>query len=225
MSEFVKRRFLQNLGLKMLSLLLAVGLWLAISRDPVAEVEVTVPIEIHRIADNLEISSESIPQAQVRIRGPERLIHRLQPSDVHAEVELGNVKAGERTFDLTARQVHAPGDLEIVQIIPSQFRLSFDLRGTRQVEVKPRVIGTFAENYQISRVLVDPAVVTISGPQRRLDAVTSAITDAVDVTGTMDRSTFVTHAFVADPLVQIVGSNSVHVTVIMERARPDTGGH
>ena len=42
---------------------LAVGLWLAVARDPVAEVAVEVPIEFRNIPENLEISSESIPRA------------------------------------------------------------------------------------------------------------------------------------------------------------------
>ncbi len=58
---------------------------------------------------------------------------------------------GERTFDLTSRQVRVPQDLEVVQIIPSQFQLSFDSRMTRSVEVRPRVIGTFASRDGASR--------------------------------------------------------------------------
>ena len=223
MNEFTKRRFLQNMGLKVISLLLAIGLWLAISRDPVAEVQLAVPIEFHRVADNLEIASETVPEAQVRIRGPERLIHRLQASDVHAEIELGGVQPGERTFDLSAQQIHAPSDLEIVQVIPSQFRLSFDVRSARQVQVKPRVMGTFASGYEISRVIADPPTVQISGPQARVAAVETVTTDPIDASGTMERATFVTHAFVPDPLVQVAASNSIHVTVIMSKTA--TGGH
>ena len=105
MKDFLRRHVLHNFGLKLISLALAVGLWLAVTRDPVAEVAVDVPIEFHNIPQNLEISSENIPQAQIRLRGPERIVHRLQPSDVYAEIELSGMKPGERTFDLTAEQV------------------------------------------------------------------------------------------------------------------------
>src|SRR5262245_24015483 len=125
MLDFLRRYVFANFGLKLLSLALAVGLWLAIVRDPIAEVEVTVPIEFHRIPGNLEISSMNIPEAQVRVRGPERAIHQLRTADVHVEVDVAGVKPGERTFDLTAQQVHQPRDLEVVQVVPSQVRLSF----------------------------------------------------------------------------------------------------
>src|SRR5207237_4368104 len=94
MAEFFQRHVIHNFGLKLISLFLAVGLWLAVSRDPVAEVAVEVPIEFHSIPENLELSSEGILQAQIRIRGPQRLLHGLQPSDVHPEVDLTGAKPG-----------------------------------------------------------------------------------------------------------------------------------
>jgi hypothetical protein len=44
-----------------------------------------------------------------------------------------------------------------------------------------------------------------------------AITDPVDVTGNTDRMSFSTHAYVSDPLIQIVNPDSIHVTVIMQK--------
>lgn len=217
MLDLLQRYVFAHFGYKVVSLALATGLWWAVAHDPVAEVEVTVPIEFHRIPTNLEISSLNIPQAQVRVRGPERLIHELRTQEVHVEVDLAGVKPGERTFDLTAQQVHLPRDLEVTQVVPSQVRLGFDVGLARDVEVRPRVIGTFAPGYRIARVLAEPATVTISGPRQRVQAVEAAITDPVDASGNMGRGTFVTNAFVPDPLVQIVRPSPVHVTVIMEK--------
>jgi YbbR domain-containing protein len=226
MVDFLRSYVFANFGYKVVSLALAVGLWLALARDPSASVAVTVPIEFHNIPSNLEISAVNIPEAQVRVRGPERLIHELRPQDVHVEVDLSGVKPGERTFDLTAQQVRQPRDLEVAQIIPSQVRLSFDTGLVRQVEVRPRVIGTFASGYRIAQVLADPPTLSISGPKQHVDVVEAATTDPVDATGNMGRSTFVTNAFVPDPLVQIVHPVPVRVTIIMEKtaAEPEPPG-
>lgn len=224
MTDFFRRYVAHNLGLKVISLLLAVGLWLAVSRDPMAEVGVEVPVEFHHIPENLEISSEAIPQAQIRVRGPERIIHRLRPTDVHAEIDLRSIKPGEHTFDLTAEQINKPHGLDVVQIVPSQFHLDFDARLTRQVPVRPRVVGSFARGYEIGEVQTDPPTVSIVGPKRRVETVEAAITDPIDVSGTMQRGSFVTHAYVPDPLVQIMHSGPVRVTVIMKRVPPASGG-
>jgi len=224
MSDFLHRHVLHNLGLKLVSLGLAAGLWLAVARDPVAEVAVEVPIEFHNIPQNMEIASESIPKAQIRLRGPERLIRRLQSSDVYAEVELNGIRPGERTFDLTSRQIRQPAELEVVQVVPSQFHLAFDVRLKRQVPVQPRVVGSFTPGYQIGRVVADPSTITISGPRKRVEAVESAITDPVDVSGTINQATFVRHAYVSDPLIQVASPDPVRVTVIIEKIS-STNGH
>ena len=134
------------------------------------------------------------------------------------------MKPGERTFDLTAQQVHQPRELEVVQVVPNQFHLTFDTRLTRQVPVRPRVFGNFAAGYQIGRLEAEPSTITISGPRKRVEAVEAAITDPVDASGTMDRATFVRHAYVSDPLVQVMNPNPVRVTVIMEKAPAAAAG-
>jgi YbbR domain-containing protein len=214
--SFFHRIFVHNIGLKLVSLLLAIGLWMAVARSPVAEVEMKVPIEFHNLPDNLEIDSASFTEAQIRVRGPERVIHRLQAADLHVEVDLAGVRPGERTFDLTSRQVRVPQDLEVVQIIPGQFHLSFDNRETRTVEVRPRVTGNFASGMRVKQVTADPSSVMITGPRRRVEAVEDAITDPVDISGAMTRASFVTQAYVPDPLIQVVHPTPIRVTVIMQ---------
>ena len=95
--DFLRRYVFQNLGLKLLSLVIAVLLWMAVAREPMAEVVVTVPIEFHNAPDNLDISSESIPQVEVRERGPADVVHNLGPAEVHAIVDLRSTTPGEHT--------------------------------------------------------------------------------------------------------------------------------
>jgi YbbR domain-containing protein len=215
--SFFKRYVLHNFGLKILSLMLATGLWLAIARDPVAEVSIRVPIEFLHVGDNIEISSELIPEAQIRVRGPGRFIRQLRATDVHAELDLRDAKPGERTFNLTAQEIRRPQDVEVVQVVPGQVHLAFDTRLTREVEIHPRVIGTFVAGLQ-PKATADPEKVTISGPRLRVERVEAATTDPVDASGTINRATFVTNVYVADPLVQVVQPTSIHVTVVMEAA-------
>ena len=223
MIDILQRYVFAHFGYKVVSLALAVGLWWAVSHDPVAEVEVTVPIEFHRVPTSLEISSVNIPEAQVRVRGPERVIHDMRRQEVHVELDLAAVKPGERTFDLSAQQVHLPNELEVMQVVPSQVRLGFDVGMTRQVELRPRVIGTFAPGYRIANVLVEPSMVSISGPMQRVKAVENATTDPVDASGTMVRGSYMTNIFVPDPLIQVVHPMPVRVTVIMEKEEAEPG--
>jgi YbbR domain-containing protein len=218
MIEFFKRYVLHNFWLKILSLLLATGLWLLISRDEQpAEVAVRAPIVFQNVPVHLEISSEGIPEAQIRVRAPERIIRQLQPNEVRAEIDLTGVNAGERTFDLTARQVRRPRDVAVVQVVPSQLHIAFDTRLTREVEIHPRVTGSFADGDQITKIDADPPSITISGPRHHVEKVEAATTDPVDATGTRGRAVFTTNVYVPDPMVQVVRPTAVRVTVFVEK--------
>jgi hypothetical protein len=119
--NFLRRWVLHNFWLKILSLVLATGLWLAISPDQEpAEITLRVPIEFRHVPPQLEISTVTIPEAQVRVRGPERLIRELRPTDIHADLELKEAEPGEHTLDLTAQQIHVQRDLTVVQVMPAR---------------------------------------------------------------------------------------------------------
>lgn len=216
MIAFFKRYVLHNLGLKLLSLLLAAGLWFLISRDEEpAEVALRAPIVFQNVPPHLEISSDTIPEAQIRVRGAERVIRQLQANEVHAEIDLGGVKEGERTFDLTSQQVRHPRDVHVVQVVPSQLHLAFDTRLTREVEIHPRVYGPFAEG-ELS-FAADPPKITITGPRGHVERVDAATTDPVDATGVRGKAVFTTNAYVPDPLVQVVQPTSIRVTVTVQK--------
>jgi YbbR domain-containing protein len=226
MRNLLRRWVLHNFWLKILSLLLATGLWLAISPDQEpAEVAVRVPIEFRNVPAGLEISSAAIPEAQIRVRGPERMIRELRSTDIHAELQLADAKTGERTFDLTAQQIRLQRNLTVVQVVPGQVHLSFDTRLTREVEIHPLVTGNFAAGEQVGKILVDPEKIKITGPQHHVELVSAATTDPVDASGTTTTGTFVTNVYVADALVQVVQPTPVRVTVIMEKIPPATDGH
>src|SRR4051812_22981246 len=104
----LRKHVFHNGGLKVFSLFLAVLLWLAVAHDPKAEIAVNVPIEFQHVPESLEISSETIPQAQIRVRGPARAIRELAQAEIHPVIDLTGVTPGERTFDLTVKQIQLP---------------------------------------------------------------------------------------------------------------------
>ncbi len=214
-----------NALLKMASLLIAILMWYGVVHEPVSEISVRVPIEFSNPPKDLDYSSDVPPQAQVWLRGPARLLRDLQAESVHVVIDLRGATPGEHTYDLNANQVHVPHNVDVLQVTPSRLRLVLDTPETRQIAVKPRIVGTLPSGYGIDSVGVIPSTVTITGPSRHVDAVDSALTDAVDITGVAGQSTFDTHAYVPDPLVHISGSNAVRVTIVSAKSIPKTGVH
>lgn len=131
MPSLFRRVFIQNFAIKLMSLLIAIGLWLTVARSPVAEVVMNVPIVFHRVPDQLEIQSTSSTETQVRVRGPERQVSRLRSTDVSTHLDLANVSPGSRTFDMSPANVRVPQGLEVVQVEPPRVTVIMVRSGER----------------------------------------------------------------------------------------------
>ena len=221
--NFFRRYILKNLPFKLLSLAIAIRLWWAVGRDQPIDLPMTVPLEFQNAPANLEINSDYPFQARVTLRGPERLLQDLRPSEVHAILDLQGATPGERTIELSPVDIHVPRNVRVVQVVPAQFHVSFDRSLSRSVPVQPRVTGTLLSGYGITEVVADPASITIVGPERRVQAIQAAMTDPVDATGVVGKATFTTHAYVTDPLVRVQTPGPIHVTVSTERTSARAG--
>ena len=211
--NFFRNYVFNNLPFKLVSLAIAILLWWAVGRDQPIEIPVTVPLEFQHAPADLDINSDYPLQARITLRGPQRLLQGMNPSAIHAILDLHGAAPGERTFDLKDQDIHTPRGVRVVQVVPSQFHISFDHSVTQTVPVQPRVIGTLLSGYGITEVTADPATITIMGPKRRVEAIRTAMTDPVDATGVVGSGTFTTHAYVSDPLVRVQTPEAIHVTV------------
>ena len=210
-------------ALKLLALVIAILMWYGVARDPVAELTLSVPIEFSRPPRDLDYTSDVVPQAQIRLRGPARVLREMQQESVRVVIDLQGATSGDHTYDLGTDQIKVPHEVEVLQITPSRLRLSFDTRATRQVAVKPRVVGTLPPVYRFASITAIPAVLTISGPTRHVNAVENASTDTVDATGVAGQASFETMAYLPDPLVHLSSAKPIHVIVITQKSSSKAG--
>jgi YbbR domain-containing protein len=164
-----------------------------------------------------------IPQAQIRLRGPARVLRELPEDSVRAIIDLQSAVPGERTYDITTEQIQVPHDVEVMQVTPSRLHMLFDNRATRQVAVKPRVVGTLPPGYRIESVTASPSMLTITGPARHVEAVEAAVTDAVDASGVAGQASFETMAYLPDPLVHLSASTPIRVIVRTQKSSSKAG--
>lgn len=209
--------FTKNLPLKLLSVVIATGLYLAISSQPITEVGLMVPLEYRNIPANLEITSLQAPQVHVRVRGPADEVRRASQTDIVAYIDLAGASAGSHTYDLDHGAVRAPYGLSIVDLYPSQFRLNLEPRSSREVPVAVRLVGVPASGFRVTGYSITPGKVRIIGPESRVQQMASAVTDPVDVSGLSRDTTLSTRVFVPNAQVRLLSRNSVEVTVHIER--------
>ncbi len=172
-----------HLGLKALSLGLAVMLWLFVSGDAVVERGLRVPLEFSQFPAGLEMMGDMPSLVDVRVRGASSALSLLGPGDIVAQLDLKSATAGRRLYQLTPEQVRVPYGVQVVQVMPPTVALAFETSATRSVPVVPAVEGDPAPGFVVGKVVVDPPTVDVVGPRSAVEQVTEALTEPVSVAG------------------------------------------
>lgn len=209
----------EHVGLKLLSLALAVLLWLVVAGEEAVERGLRVPLELQQIPDGVELLGEVPDTVDVRVRGSSGALSRVGAGDIVAVLDLGGVQPGERLFHLTPDQMRTPFGVEVVQVNPATVALAFDRRASRSVPVVPAVEGKPAPGHAVGKVSSDPAKVDVVGPASAVERVTEALTEPVSVEGaerTVQASVVIG---LRDPALRLKTPRSAIVTVEIVRAQ------
>ncbi len=172
----------RHLGLKFISIALAVLIWLVVSDQQLVERSVRAPLEFHNVPEGLEIVDDPPETIDVRLRGTSSALARLLPGEVIAVLNLQNARVGARLFHLQTDQVRVPYGVQVSQVTPASVPLTFELTGSRLVPVVPGVEGEPAPGFTAGRISSEPAVVEVIGPVSRLQQLKHAITEPVVIT-------------------------------------------
>jgi YbbR domain-containing protein len=215
----------EDLGLKLVSLLLGVSLWYAVAREQEAEFSLSIPLELRGLPEGLEAIEESARQVEVRLRGPTEVLRRLTPQDVHVGVDLEDSGPGERIAYLTPREVVAPFGAKVMRVVPAEVRLVLDRTVARTIEVIPRVVGSPAEGYELYRIDVSPRAIGVVGPSSRVEGLAQVTTEPVSVDGL--REPYSRRVRVElDPMVRVERDLTIALTLDVreERLRRELSG-
>lgn len=226
------RKFLtENVGLKLLSLAVAVLLWAAVGNDPVTEAVFRVPIEFINVPASLEVLTEQ-PSVQLWARGPSHAVRRASPGDFAVRVNVAPIAGpGARSFSLDPASVVAPSPLQVVEVIPSEVGVTLEQTVYKEVPIEPHFSGEPAPGYGVKEFRVNPSQARIVGPGSLVSPIAAASTDPVDLTRLAGDKTFETNVYVPNPLVRFASPRAVKVTVVVEKSdapaasRPSNAPH
>jgi len=203
----------RHLGLKALSLVLALLLWMIVSGEETVERGLRVPLELQQVPAGLELTGEVPATVDVRVRGASGTLSRVSTGDVVAVLDLRNAQSGRRLFPLTPKDVRVPFGVEIVQVQPSALAMAFEPSASRRVTVIPAVDGRPAPGYVVGSLEADPKTVEVIGPETAVRRATEALTEPVSVAGARDRVQQSVTLGLIDPSLRLKNVGTATVTV------------
>ncbi|MDP8980693.1 MAG: CdaR family protein [Acidobacteriota bacterium] len=205
-----------NFGWKVLSLGLAVVLWMAVAHEPELATSISVPIEFKNLREDLDISSDVPDRVHIEVRGPSGRLTRDQLADVAVLLDMSDVQRGERTFTIRNANVKLPAGVEFYRAVPSQVSLVFDQLTSRVVPVQPRFGKEPPAGYRVQSFEADPVRVRIRGPEDRVNRIDHVTTDPVDLSGIVSKADVRAHVHIGDSQVRLdepTGQITVHVSL------------
>jgi YbbR domain-containing protein len=174
---------LDNLGLKVLSIILAIFLWAVVVGEQKVEVAMNIPLEISGLPRNLVMVNEPTDTLEVHVRGPRTLVSTLSPGEVVLEGLPRNFVEGENLVPIRPDMVRVPRGIEVVEVAPHRVRVILDAIVEREVEVTPRLEGTPAKGYAVKRVTSSPPRIRMAGPRSDLRRLTRIFTVPISLDG------------------------------------------
>jgi hypothetical protein len=173
----------ENLGLKLLSVVLAVFLWAVVVGEQKVEVTMNVPLDIKGVPANLALMNEPTDTLEVRVRGPKTLISTLSPGEITVQGLPGNFVEGENVIAVRPEMIRVPRGIQVVEVAPHRVRVLLDAVVEREVEVSPRLEGRPAQGFVVKRVTSSPARIRVAGPRSDLRRLTRVYTLPISLEG------------------------------------------
>ena len=220
----------ENLGFKIVALVVAVVVWFGVKADREAEVRYPVPVEVVTEGDD-EVILGGVPRTvDVTFTGTGRELLRLgdQKYRVRRTVEPG--QPGPRRIRLAPADVVDSGNLSVraIAVEPSLLTLSVDRVVSKRVPLIPFGEPRTEEGYTVAGpVRFDPASVTLVGARSILASIDTLPVDLRSLTGDSDGLNRTLRLRIPEHPTVVVQPDSVRILAQIVEASagaPDAGG-
>lgn len=198
------RRLTSNLRWKLLALIGATLLWIAVNRETEFTASTRAALEFKNLPEGLEISSTPPTFVTLRIHGPSARLTPATLSGLTVVLDCSGIATpGVHTFSIERNEVRRPFGVVFDASIPSQVQLGFERSISRSVRVVPTYLHPPPPGYRIASYQIDPPSVLVAGPESHVQRVNTIETDPIDLSASVGRAEFHLSAHVPDPLLRL----------------------
>lgn len=174
-----------NKSLALLSLVLALGLWVYVTdeENPTVTDLLPMPMTVEPINVPAGLAVANVLETvSVRISAPDDLWQRLSVDDLRATADLSGLPAGEHDVPVRVRPARGRSNLRVVEVFPSRVRVRLEPVTQREVPVVVNIVGSPPLGYELGEPTASPSQVTVVGPKDTVELVEAAVTN-INMTG------------------------------------------
>lgn len=195
--------FRENLGLKVIAVFIACGLWayVMVRENPVVVRELQGRVALRNVPSEYTVVESEPGSARAVLSGPRRLVEGLGPSQIVLEADLTDRKLGENTVSL--KPASLPPGVVVESLSPATVRVRLDKTATETRPLRVSLRGEPASGYTLGAPQPSRSEVEVSGAASVLAKVSQVVAevDAAGLNSTVERTA----------TVRALGSNGEHL--------------
>jgi hypothetical protein len=202
-----------NLGLKLVALVMALLVYLNVYTDRPASLLVSFPIQIVDLEDSLSLAGPLPGAVQAELKGTGKALIRMRLSEPMLRVSLAGVEPGRFERAISAADLPLadfPGVVVERVVGPRMLEMNLERKVSVRVPVAARLEGAGAAQLRDAQVWTVPRSVLVTGPESIVAALDSVVLEPVRLEGRRDsvrtqvRPAALPEWCVADPPVVVV---------------------
>lgn len=172
---------INNLHLKILSIVIALMLWVGLISGEYVEVSVHAPIKLINIPkDFVAVADTNL--INIVVKGPVSVTKKISYNDIEVILDVASFKVGDSMYHIDLKDVKTPHGIETVRIKPSFINITVDQFIKKSVKVTPVFIGDPKKGFVVEGVSVFPESIEIEGARSKLEQMNSIETLKANLT-------------------------------------------
>ncbi|MCD8554222.1 YbbR-like domain-containing protein [Seleniivibrio sp.] len=178
-----------NTHLRIISVVLAICLWLYIVTGEFQEISLYVPVKLTNIPEgSVAVTDENL--INVMAKGPKFLVNNKQFNKVQIAIDVSKIESGTKSVYINPEDVQMPAGIEVTNIHPKTIDVTVDSLVKKQMKVTPTFVGEPMPGYKIGSVVIKPETVEINAAMSKIRGLKSIETMPVNLSGKKDPITY-----------------------------------
>ncbi len=170
------RRWLSEAGTVALALVVALIVWANAEQESnIVFVMREVPISLRGIGGGLALQSVTAETVDVHGRAPEGFWETGSEAEFDAHVDLTGLPTGRHQVDV--QLTYPQRQVQILDLTPSEVSVELVRMAQKSIQVRAEVMDSSPFGYDWHTPEVTPPEVQVSGPERYVDSVTTAVVE------------------------------------------------
>lgn len=189
----MKKRLMDNLGLKILAFLIAAFMWLIVVNidNPVTDKTFSgIPVTVMNeeiVTDNNRTYQiiDNTQEVSVTVTAKRSVLNNIKADDIMAVADMKELTLGTQV----PIEVTIPGyKYEKAYSTPRNLQVQIDDEAKNNFPITPTTTGTVREGYMVGEMTANPEKVTLREPKKVINSINKVVAE-VDVSGLSENST------------------------------------